>query len=154
MHNDSTLITDRIRTFDDALTELHKRTDNGDLDAKFLLDDGYNISLSKHTSDLNAFAKLRIITYALNEGWKATYSSFSSGADEPERYYPYFNIEQNTDTLKYYLKFVSVGSVGPSVYTGDGAKLCFKSRELAEYAGMQFTELYTDLTINNRIDRI
>ena len=86
--NDSTLITGRIRTFDDALTELHKRTDNGDLDAKFLLDDWYNISLPKHTSDLNAFAKLRIITYALNEGWKATYSSFSSGADEPERYYP------------------------------------------------------------------
>jgi len=147
--NKSKHITDRIKTFDDALCELHKRFDNGDYNAKALLDGWYNIELTTHTKDLIAFVKLRIITYALNEGWKPTYSSFNSDDDSQERWFPWFNIVQDEESLKYTLQFSDTNPVTSSVYTGDGAKLCFKSRNLAEYAGQQFTDLYADLTLDN-----
>ena len=60
----------RIKTFKDALDELHSRSDNGDNHAKILIDE-YNYIARNTVSvscDLLAYCKLRIITEALNEG--------------------------------------------------------------------------------------
>ena len=77
-------VMERIKTFEDAVVELSNRAMNGDKDAGKLLDEWKIIIFSANSKDLLAYLKLRIITYALNEGWKPKF-------EKPElRYYPWF----------------------------------------------------------------
>lgn len=108
--------------------------------------------------DVLAYFKLRIITKALNEGWEP---KFIPGE---YRWAPYFLLytkeeieKMNAETksrvvLRSYSGSDSGGGVafvyasGVSSLTGScyGSRLAFKSEELAEYAGKQFTEIYAD----------
>lgn len=147
-------ITERVKTFEDAcavlgdehpLVEQHRCTDiryKGD----------------PKTEDLIAYLKLRIITAALNEGWEPQFT-----VDEC-RYYPVFEFftqrefnEMSDDKKRRvvgrvyhnssaggYLVF-AYASIVPSFSCCDvGSRLVLKTRELAEYAGRQFIELYAD----------
>ena len=77
-----------------------------------------------------AHLKIQIIAKALNEGW-----------------YPNWN---DTNEYKYYPWFKASPGVGFSFSDYDfaltrstvGSRLCFKSRDLAEYAGKQFIDIY------------
>ena len=153
----------RIKTFKDALDELHSRSDNGDNHAKILIDE-YNYIACNTVSvscDLLAYCKLRIITEALNEGWKP---KFNQGE---KRFYPNFRL-QTKEELELQDNFSSrvVGRGGCNAYayfglvyayalnassfssTSFGSRLAFKDQKLAEYAGNQFIELYAEYCFN------
>ena len=92
----------------------------------------------KHRNALVAHAKLIIIAEALNEGWQPNWNDSSEW-----KYYPWFEVKADEKNLSgsglayyvfaYWLSLTAVGS-----------RLCFKSRELAEYAGKQFKKLYEE----------
>ena len=135
-------VMERIKTFEDAVVELSNRAMNGDKDAGKLLDEWKIIIFSANSKDLLAYLKLRIITYALNEGWKPEFEEVT----EP-RSYPWFSLKTSLDGgsdavcgLFYSYK------VNASLYSlsSHGSRLAFKSKELAEYAGKQFIEIYED----------
>ena len=108
--------------------------------------------------DILAYFKLRIITKALNEGWEP---KFIPGE---YRWAPYFllytkeEIEKMNAETRARVVFRSgsaasaIGGVSVAVAYYDsaavsayiGSRLAFKSEELAEYAGKQFTEIYAD----------
>ena len=108
--------------------------------------------------DILAYFKLRIITKALNEGWEP---KFIPGE---YRWAPYFLLytkeeieKMNAETrarVVYRSNYVANASGGVSyayayydsahVFANVGSRLAFKSEELAEYAGKQFTEIYAD----------
>ena len=142
-------VMERIKTFEDAVAELSNRAMNGDKDAGKLLDE-WKINSQVCSKDLLAYLKLRIITSALNEGWKPKFE------EENELCcYPWFNLKTSSVISR-----VSYGAMrmrtsasvmhayDPSSYSYSyaysGSQLAFKSKELAEYAGKQFVEIYED----------
>lgn len=151
-------VMERIKTFEDAVVELSNRAMNGDKDAGKLLDEWKIIIFSAESKDLLAYLKLRIITYALNEGWKPQYTN---GERRWYFWYELINKEQY-DKLSDVAKNRVVGRGGNNanaycgvscanagyntagVYASSGSRLVFKSRELAEYAGKQFVEIYEE----------
>ena len=150
-------VMERIKTFEDAVVELSNRAMNGDKDAGKLLDE-WKISSQFGSKDLLAYLKLRIITYALNEGWKPQYTNgerrwyFWYDLITKEQYYK-LSVEEKSRVFgrggygagAYYgLVYASVGSASSHSGTFCGSRLVFKSRELAEYAGKQFVEIYKD----------
>ena len=108
--------------------------------------------------DILAYFKLRIITKALNEGWEP---KFIPGE---YRWAPYFLLytkeeieKMNAETrARVVLRSDSYANAHGGVSYADayydsalvnahvGSRLAFKSEELAEYAGKQFTEIYAD----------
>lgn len=121
-------ITERIKTFEDACNAL------GD---EHTLVTQYRLTAAAYkgdpmTEDFIAFLKLRIIAAALNEGWKPTFDK------DEERWYPWFKIKQGG------LVYANAGYAGSYSYTFRGVRLVFKSKELAEYAGKQFIDIYKD----------
>jgi hypothetical protein len=151
-------VTERIKTFEDACDDLNRRAMAGDKLANDLMTDlQFN---SPRTPDLLAYIQLRIITYALNEGWVPQFT------EDEYRYYPYFYLytqkeidEMSEDDKAQLLR------VGGAAYNGAlcglscsgslnafsnsfpnlGARLAFKSSELAKYAGRQFAALWSAL---------
>ena len=108
--------------------------------------------------DILAYFKLRIITKALNEGWEP---KFIPGE---YRWAPYFLLytkeeieKMNAETKARVVfrsnysadanggvSFAYAGFDSVHVYASIGSRLAFKSEELAEYAGKQFTDIYAD----------
>ena len=150
-------VMERIKTFEDAVAELSNRAMNGDKDAGKLLDEWRIIIFSADSKDLLAYLKLRIITSALNEGWEP---KFISGE---YRWAPYFilhtkeEIENMNAEVMARIVFLSgyenaycgvscavVDYNSDYLYMSSGSRLAFKSKELAEYAGKQFTKIYAD----------
>ena len=149
-------VTERIKTFEDALDELEVRAANGDNKAKMLYDDWHNVTTD--SDDLIAYLQLRIITAALNEGWEP---QFTKGE---RRWYFWYDLitKEQYDKLSAEDKSRVVGRGGhnagahyglvcasaiyASSYSGtsSGSRLAFKSEKLAAYAGRQFAEIYAD----------
>lgn len=136
-------IKERVKTFDDAVAILGNDNQS--------VIDYYAIADKTCTEDILAFAKLRVIAEALNEGWKPKFD----GAEC--RYYPWFYIytkkeyeELNEDEKK---KCRVVGRSNSSAYahhassylsTRSGSQIAFKTRELAEYCGKQFIDIWAN----------
>lgn len=146
-------IRDRIKTFDDAFHAIGDKHE--------LVKDYKNLIVCYCIpKDIIAFAKLRIIAEALNEGWKPTFK------DGECRYYPWFYIytkkeyeELDEDEKKecrvVYRSFSSASASGGVVYAsvggassysdaGYGSRLSFKTREIAEYFGKQFIDIWAE----------
>ena len=150
-------VMERIKTFEDAVAELSNRAMNGDKDAGKLLDE-WKISSQVVSKDLLAYLKLRIITYALNEGWKPQYTKgeirwyFWYDIITKEQYYK-LSAEEKSRVVGRggYNAGAVCGLVYANAYfasscshTYDSSRLAFKSNELAEYAGKQFVEIYEE----------
>ena len=133
-------VMERIKTFEDALAELSNRATNGDKDAGKLLDE-WKINSQVCSKDLLAYLKLRIITYALNEGWEPKFEE-----ENELRCYPWFNFKTSSIISRVGYGAMRMHSLDPSSYSYaySGSRLVFKSKELAEYAGKQFVEIYED----------
>ncbi len=157
---DNRPITERIKTFEDACNAL------GD-EHPFVTQ--YRLIAAAYkgdpmTEDFIAYLKLRIIVAALNEGWEPEF------VKEECRYYPWFWLytKEEYDNLDDELK---QRCVGRSIHNADaygglscavanlafsysysnfGARLAFRTRELAEYAGMQFTQEWADFVFKPR----
>lgn len=108
-------VTDRIKTFADALEGICYSENDFDEIFRFL------------TRDEIAYVKLKVITEALNEGWKPDWDK------EERKYYIWWDMG------------CSYSYFAPSVTsTNFGSRLCYRSRELAEYCAEQFKGLWED----------
>ena len=154
-------ITERVKTFEDACSVLGE---DHPLVGQYRFSDsaykGHSMS-----EDFIAYLKLRIITAALNEGWEPQFT------EDEWRYFPWFQfftqkeldemseeekgsvfIRTNLYSYAYGgIAFVHANTV--SSYSGGqaDARLAFKSRELAEYAGRQFIRLYADFIFPEKV---
>lgn len=146
-------VIDRVKNFNDALIELGPNHpfvlayQNTNLRDPEVADDNIEVV---------AYLKLRVITAALNEGWKP------KPMGEERQYFPYFHLYSCEDISQMSEEeensVVNLPSCGvsyshayycfSSVNGPFGARLVFKKKELAEYAGKQFTKLYVDYLLN------
>ena len=115
-------ITDRVKTYEDACRELSMNP----LDENKLM----KLGLTKH--DI-AYQKLVTIAKSLNEGWVPDVCDNSV-----YRWYPWFVTNGSPSS------FAFDASCYGSAYAdaGSGSRLCFKNKELSEYCGKQFIELW------------
>src|SRR5437762_3029960 len=89
-----------------------------------------------HNKALIALAKLLIIIEVVNDGWKPDWNN-----DDEYKYYPWFDMEKTkTNPSGFSLSRVNYDFTNSDV----GSRLCFKTRELAEYTVKQFIGLYKD----------
>lgn len=107
----------KIKTFEDALKALKRK---------------FNPPAVLSNDEL-AYMKLKIIAEALNEGWKPDWT------DGNWKYWPFFKMGKAAGVGFSYDGYYCVTSDSTV-----GSRLCYKSRELAEYAGTQFKSLYKD----------
>lgn len=147
----------RIKTLQDAKEELG---DENELVKEY--DTIYG--MDQPSKDLLSYMRLRIIVDALNEGWKPDFTD-----RKQNKYWPWFwmysEAEWNamSDTKRKSgvffggsanswagcgFLFADTTNTNPSLaYAGIGSRICFKSKELAEYAGLQFAGIYFDFLI-------
>jgi hypothetical protein len=121
-------IKERIKTFDDVLID-------NQIDKK-----DFAISCADLTNDEVAYKQIKLIAKTFNEGWTPDWSNSNE-----RKYVPWFVMGSSSGVG------FSCGDYGSWV-TGSyvGSRLCFKTSELAEYAGRTFEAIYKDfLTLNN-----
>lgn len=110
--------------------------------------------------DITAYLKLRIICAALNEGWEPKFDG------QRHIYYPWFYIytkkeyEKRDECKKEELRPIGMSHGSAFVYTGvvcasatittiesgtsRSSRIALKTRELAEYCGKQFIDIWVD----------
>lgn len=157
---DNRPVTERIKTLDDACNAL------GD---EHPLVTQYRLTAAAYkgdpmTEDFIAYLKLRIIVAALNEGWEPKFT------EDEYRYFPwfYFYTKEEYDKLDDEEKGRCVLRSGSVTHSFGGFVLCsahhdashssasygsrlaFRTRELAAYAGRQFTEEWADFMFKPR----
>ena len=119
-----------IKTFEDACGFLKLKAD------KVIPD--LSMYPENHREGMLAHAKLVLITEALNtvendgKRWLPDWEDISE-----YKYYPWFKMGSSSGVGFSFLGY-GLWSTGSNV----GSRLCFKSREAAEYAGKQFEDLY------------
>jgi hypothetical protein len=85
-------VTERIKDFDDAVHELGY--------SNRLVLEYQNLKMQGFSKDIVAYARLRVIVKALNEGWEPQFK------EDEKRYYPYYDlytqeeIDQMNDTQR------------------------------------------------------
>ena len=146
-------VMERIKTFQDALNELGYDND---------LVKAYKETMPTCTytdaKDILAYLKLRIIAAALNEGWEPKFTK------DEWRYYPYFSVltKEEYEHLKDEAKWRCVGRANDNAFSNgglvfsyahyassdssanNGVRLAFRTKELAQYAGKQFLNIWAD----------
>ena len=155
---DNRPVTERIKTLADAMEALGQ---GNPLVEEYI---AVRDKLRTDAGELIAYLKLRIIVAALNEGWEP---KFEKGE---YRYYPWFYLytkeqydelgdeEKGRCVLRSGLStnagcgFVNVHAHydASSSYSYNGSRLAFRTRELAAYAGRQFTEEWADFMFKPR----
>lgn len=141
-------VMERVKTFKDACNELGIEHDKWVQDKK-------DLGLE---ADVIAYLKLRIIAAALNEGWKPQFTT------DEYRYFPWFYLytqseidemseeeksrvvhrSNNHASASGGVAYAYACSGSSNTSTNIGSRLAFKTRELAEYAGRQFVEIWAD----------
>lgn len=150
-------VMERVKTFKDACNELGIEHDKWVQDKK-------DLGLE---ADVIAYLKLRIIAAALNEGWKPQFTT------DEYRYFPWFYLytqseidemseEEKSRVVCRSNNFANAfGGVACAntysdssyTYTFIGSRLAFKTRELAEYAGRQFVEIWADYVFKSEEEK-
>lgn len=146
-------VTERIKTYADAVNELGNNHP--------LVIAATNAEENNDT-DLQAYTKLRVITAALNEGWKPKFEK------DEKRWYPWyylytkeemkdFDNEQKSRCVGRAVNYASANGglvyagandASSYSYTSYGGRLAFSTLELARYAGKQFKRLYAEWLTN------
>lgn len=91
----------------------------------------FSMLSQEEATAMTAHYKLVIIARAINEDWKPDWNDY-----DETKYYPWFEMSSSG------FRFFGVNCVCTD--SGVGSRLCFKSRDLAEYAGKTFKKLYKD----------
>lgn len=153
---DNRPVTERIKTFEDACAALGE--DHCFVQAYRAVE-----GMTDLGADLYAYLKLRIVAAALNEGWTPDW-----GNKDEYKWYPWFYIltQEEYDDLDDEEKCRVVGRASSNAYangglvcsyasnvsshsnTHHGARLAFKSKELALYCGKQFGELWASFLVS------
>ena len=149
---DNRPVTERIKTLADAMEALGQ---GNPLVEEYI---AVRDKLRTYAGELIAYLKLRIIVAALNEGWEPKFT------EDEYRYFPwfYFYTKEEYDKLDDEEKgrcvlrsgintissngFVicSANYDASNSSTNSGSRLALRTRELAAYAGRQFTEEWAD----------
>lgn len=116
----------RIKTFEDACAELGENHQYVRAYREWM-----RISYAE-CEDITAYMKLRIIASALNEGWEPHF------VDGESRWYPWFTNKYSS------LVYAGANNAGSYSVAYHSVRMVFKSKELAEYAGKQFADIYKD----------
>ena len=155
---DNRSVTERIKTFEDAMEALGQ---GNTLVEEYI---AVRDKLRTDAGDLITYLKLRIITAALNEGWEPQF------IEDECRYYPWFEfftqseLNEMSDDEKgrvvlrsgvnfnanYGFVYVFASYASSSSVSYYGSRLAFRTRELAAYAGRQFTEEWADFMFKPR----
>lgn len=117
-------ITKRVKTYADACDVLGIEPINEEVFTKL----GF-------TKDEIAYRKLKTVIEALNEGWRPDWSDCSD-----YKYWNWFVYKPSSAGFGCADTIHTPSSANANV----GSRLCFKTRELAAYAGRQFEDLYND----------
>ena len=117
-------ITKRVKTYADACAVLGIEPINEEVFTKL----GF-------TKDEIAYRKLKTVIEALNEGWRPDWSDRSE-----YKYWNWFVYSTSSAGFGY----ANARHAPTSTSSHVGSRLCFKTRELAAYAGRQFEDLYND----------
>ena len=120
-------IIDRVKSYEDACKELGRES----YDEKKLLE----LGLTKN--DI-AYQKMVVIVEALNEGWKPDVCDKNVC-----RWYPWFRPNGSPGSFA----FCGSTYVDEFANAGSGSRLVLKSKELADYCGMQFVELWKEMLL-------
>jgi hypothetical protein len=153
-------IMERVRTFEDACRTL------GEEHPMVLAYQNTKIHITDYfgTDDVIAYLKLRIICAALNEGWEPKFTT------DEYRWFPWFELftQQELDDMSEEQRsrvvarssnyafanggvaYAYAGSAASNAYTVYGSRLAFKSKELAEYCGKQFIDIWADFVFKVR----
>jgi hypothetical protein len=153
-------IMERVRTFEDACRTL------GEEHPMVLAYQNTKIHITDYfgTDDVIAYLKLRIICAALNEGWEPKFTT------DEYRWFTWFELftQQELDDMseeqrsrvvaRSYNYAYALGGVAyanaiyaaSSAFTSYGSRLAFKSKELAEYCGKQFIDIWADFVFKVR----
>lgn len=121
-------IMERVKTFEDACQILG-------INPEETVITNIPESLTKYKKQQQAQIKLMIVAEAINEGWQPDWNNSNQ-----YKYYPWFDMRSSAGFGFSYTDCDYAYS-----FTGVGSRLCFKTRELAEYAGKQFESIYKDL---------
>ena len=158
---DNRPVTERIKTFDDAVIALGGNENQ--LVVEYDLISSVN-ECNPLNPDILAYMKLRIIVAALNEGWKPEF------VEDERRWAPWFVLYTNEEIDKMNesdreklcrvvgrsndnasanggLVYANANSASSHASTNIAARLAFKTEALARYAGTQFIEIYRDFII-------
>ena len=161
-------VTERIKTIYDAMCELERRAELGDREAKQLIEEYDSENISDASDDIFAYLQLRIITAALNEGWKPQFTK------DEKRWFPYFILwtkneidnmsdeKKDKENLLLWSGSDSFGRHGGSSLFSShvgfsdedsilGYRLAYKTKALAGYAGRQFASFYARFYIGDTV---
>lgn len=116
-------IKERIKTFNDVL-QYHG-----------IEPETFSMECLSLTDDEIAYKQVKLIASALNEGWTPDWNDRNQ-----TKYYPWFRMGSSSGGFSFG-DYVCVGSG-----SGVGSRLCYKSSELAKYAGTQFISIYKKFT--------
>ena len=114
-------IMERVKTFEDACDVLGIEP--------------CTLFRSLDSKDEIAYKKIKIIARVLNQGWAPNWSDTNE-----RKWYPWFNAAGSSG-------FGFSASAYDYWFALAGSRLCFKSKELAEYAGKQFECIYKSFII-------
>lgn len=119
-------IRDQVKSWDDVISKLEFYNEGNML--KIDLKHAFDMGLDRDTI---AYIKLKIIALVLNEEW-------TPSSDKNKKiWYPYFKVSKDGG-----VSFTHASYAGSDAHTYYGSRLAFKSKELAEYAGKQFINIY------------
>jgi hypothetical protein len=122
-------ITKRVKTYEDACAVIGVEPDNEEVLTK--------LGFSK---DEIAYRKLKVIVEALNEGWRPNWNNSNE-----YKYYPWFTYGGASAGFAFANAYNAASHTGASADVG--SRLCFKTRELATYAGQKFGDIYNDFLL-------
>lgn len=140
-------IKERVKCLEGAITALGMENQ--------AVKDYYAIARKTTAKDIVAFTKLRVIAEALNEGWKPSYNICTGN------YYISFELftkeeykrleEDKKKECKVFChqneEMVYIFMSSKLAINFEDYKISFKSRELAEYCGRQFFDIWKDYLI-------
>lgn len=143
---DNRPVTERIKTFDDAVKATGMTLPFDDNQLPYL------------PKDVVAYMKLRIIAAALNELEEETLDEFPKLTSDEYRYYPWFYLKMDEEKKKTLWRFggysydasncVLASESSNDDWSGSvshfSARLAVKSEELAKYFGQQFIDIWSD----------
>lgn len=165
---DNRPVTERIKTFEDALKEVGRLAEGGNEVIANILCDYESNADNILTKSTLAYMKLCIIAAALNEGWEPHFTT------EGYRWYPWFYLytQEEIDEMdkekkklwlfggsSYYgsacgLAVASSDYAWSYSYANLSARLAVKSEALAKYFGQQFIDIWSDYVALPRKDEI
>jgi hypothetical protein len=111
-------VTERIKTVADVLADHNLSQQQFDAGCEDL------------EPDEKAYRILKLLAKSLNEGWTPDWND-----DRQDKWYAWFYMGGSSG-----FRCNDYGAW--NAYSAVGSRLCFKSRELAEHAGKNFTEVY------------